>query len=179
MDLENNFEIIVLNNQCYFRCNKCKKTFNKKNNAKRHLNNIFNCFESVNYQCKKCDKEFNDKSKYNRHTKSCNYIKTNTIINNPYEILVALYIPDYITDFMTNIYFKYPNINLEITLNNYFNNKNDNIIQELFSFLIRKTKDLNTETLFEIHKTIKKINPKNFINQWNNKLYEEIISSLN
>ena len=97
MDLENNFEIIVLNNQCYFRCNKCKKTFNKKNNAKRHLNNIFNCFESVNYQCKKCDKEFNDKSKYNRHTKSCNYIKTNTIINNPDDYIQLLYsISDYI-----------------------------------------------------------------------------------
>ena len=187
MDFDEIFEKIVIDNKDFYRCNKCTKTFNKKNNAKRHLNNVFDCSKAVSYSCYQCNKEFNDKSKYNRHIKSCtkknNFsnknIQTDDLNINYFEQLSLLYIPKFIIEFMINIYYKYPHSNLQNTINNYFINKDENTVQELFSFLIKKTKDLNTETLFEIYKTIKKNQYNNFINQWNEKLYEEIIKTLN
>ena len=50
-----------------YKCEKCKKTLNNKDNLRQHILSIH---ERKMYQCEKCEKSFNQRSNLKRHVLS-------------------------------------------------------------------------------------------------------------
>ncbi len=61
-----------------FKCKKCGHIFRRKQDLRRHLNNLIDCKSGsktnkniVKYKCDYCKKDFNRKDNKNRHMKTC------------------------------------------------------------------------------------------------------------
>lgn len=67
------------------KCDKCKKTFNRKYDLERHKNSVHGCVggsktnKKLSYECQYCKKPFTRKDSLSRHDKTC---KSKTNIKN-------------------------------------------------------------------------------------------------
>lgn len=78
-----------------FKCDKCHRTFNRKQDLNRHLNRIVDCVngsktnkKNISYVCKFCKKKFSRKDNMERHVKSCKQKIINTTINKGNDIAI-------------------------------------------------------------------------------------------
>lgn len=196
-----------------FKCQKCGKEFSKEIYLKRHYNNKTDCSKRVEYKCSKCQKTFKDKTKYKVHiqTLKCKMaetvsVSTQTNIEVPDKILekkidklnetIKNFVPIYIQNFMNFIYSnldieRINNIDFEVENSNillknviiFINGLNDNLLHDLYSNIIKKSKNLDSKKIYLFYIIVKKnlkfFKNKEQVNLWNSRLYQEITKDKN
>lgn len=191
-----------------FECQKCFKCFSKEIYLKRHYKNKTDCSKKVEYQCLKCQKKFKDKTKYQVHINTlkckmveCVSVSTQTnleILDKTLEKkieklndVIKNFVPVYLQNFMTFIYFnldvdKINNVDFEVDNDNlllknviiFLNGLNDSLLHDLYSTIIKKSKNLDAKKIYLFYIIVKKnlkfFKNKEQINLWNSRLYQEI-----